>query len=325
MVCGMTHRLPAIALALAAAAVLAAGCGSSSSSGGSGSGKQLKVIATTTQLGDFARAVGGAHVDVTQILKPNTDPHDYEPRPEDVRETAGAKVVLESGDELDKWMADIVEQSGTDGTRVDVGSKLTIHRPGETSGPEKSKYDPHWWHDPRNAEAAVAVIRDAFIAADKGDAAAYRANADRYLAKLRTLDSGIQACFAKVPVGERKLVTDHDAFGYFAARYDISVVGAVIPSQTTQAQPNAGDVADLVKTIEREHVHAVFPESSINPKLAKAIARQTGASSSGTLYGDTLGPAGSSGATYLQMEQANADAMAKGFTDGKDGCSIPGL
>jgi zinc/manganese transport system substrate-binding protein len=130
---------------------------------------------------------------------------------------------------------------------------------------------------------------------------------------------------ARVPATRRKLVTDHDAFGYFAHRYGIDVVGAVIPSQTTQAQPSAGDLAKLTKVIEREHVQAIFPESSINPKLADAIARETGASADHTLYGDTLGTAGSKGATYLGMEAANADAMVRGFTGGARGCAIAGI
>ena len=119
---------------------------------------------------------------------------------------------------------------------------------------------------------------------------AYAHNASAYLSKLRTLDDGIAACLRRVPASQRKLVTDHDAFGYFARRYAITVVGAVIPSQSTQAQPSAGGVARLVGLIRREHVRAVFPESSVNPKLAPAIAAQTGAASNLTLYGDTLGP-----------------------------------
>jgi ABC-type Zn uptake system ZnuABC Zn-binding protein ZnuA len=126
----------------------------------------------------------------------------------------------------------------------------------------------------------------------------------------------------RVPADQRKLVTDHDAFNYFANRYGIQVVGAVIPSQSTQAQPSAGEVADLISLIKRENVKAVFPESSINPNLAQTIARETGASADYTLYGDTLGEDGSDGDTYLKMEAANADAMARGFTGGQDSCSI---
>jgi ABC-type Zn uptake system ZnuABC Zn-binding protein ZnuA len=128
---------------------------------------------------------------------------------------------------------------------------------------------------------------------------------------------------SSVPVTARKLVTDHDAFGYFADRYGIKVVGAVIPSQTTQAQPSARDTARLIALVEREHVEAVFPESSINPRLAQTIARETGASAHYTLYGDTLGPKGSAGATYLSMEAANADAMVSGFSGGRLHCTLP--
>jgi ABC-type Zn uptake system ZnuABC Zn-binding protein ZnuA len=197
--------------------------------------------------------------------------------------------------------------------------------PGETTGGEASRYDPHWWHDPVNAEAAVMAIERALGRADPGRRAVFERNAKRYLAKLASLERGIRACMGRVPRDRRKLVTDHDAFNYFARRFGIEVVGAVIPSQTTQAQASAGDVARLVRTIRRERVEAVFPESSINPKLARAIARQTGARANLTLYGDTLGPPGSRGASYLGMEQANADAMVRGFTGGSRGCAIPGI
>jgi ABC-type Zn uptake system ZnuABC Zn-binding protein ZnuA len=134
----------------------------------------------------------------------------------------------------------------------------------------------------------------------------------------------VATCFAHVPAPARKLVTNHDAFDYFAKRYGLHVVGAVIPSQTTQAQPSAGEVARLIELVRREHVRAVFPESSINPRLADTIARDTGASSSSTLYGDTLGPKGSRAGTYIGMERSNADAMVRGFTGGAVGCTVAG-
>jgi ABC-type Zn uptake system ZnuABC Zn-binding protein ZnuA/ABC-type Mn2+/Zn2+ transport system permease subunit len=320
----LQHRRTAVAVASAALlAALAAGCGSGS--GGDAGPGQVKVIATTTQIGDFARTVGGDRAKVVQLLKPNTDPHDYEPRPSDVRETAGADVVFESGDGLDHWMGDVIKQAGGEPTVVDLGARAPVKVPGESEGAEASRYDPHWWHDPRNAQSAVVAIRDSLSNSNPGAKEVYARNADAYLAKLRALDRGIAACVDRVPAPQRKLVTDHDAFNYFAGRYGITVVGAVIPSQTTQAQASAKDVAALSKLIRREGVKAVFPESSINPKLARAIASQTGATSDLTLYGDTLGPKGSSGATYLSMEQANADAMARGFTGGAERCTIPGL
>jgi ABC-type Zn uptake system ZnuABC Zn-binding protein ZnuA/ABC-type Mn2+/Zn2+ transport system permease subunit len=316
---GQRRRGLALAGALAAA-LLVGGCGSS----GSDSGK-LSVVATTTQIGDFARQVGGNDVDVHQILAPNTDPHDYEPRPDDVTTTADAEIVFTNGDNLDGWMDQVVSDSGSDAKVVDLAAGVPVKLPGESSGPEASQYDPHWWHDPRNPEAAVREIAAQLSAADPKDKTTFEANAAAYEAKLKRLDSGIANCLNGVPAADRKLITDHDAFGYFANRYGIRVVGAVIPSQTTQAQPNAQDLADLANLIKQQGVKAIFPESSLSPKLAQTIASQTGASASYTLYGDTLGPADSSGDTYLHMEQANADEIVKGFTGGRGRCVISGL
>jgi zinc/manganese transport system substrate-binding protein len=296
-------------------------CGVAQSDQGDASSK-LEIVATTTQIGDLVRNVGGDTVDLHQILQPNSDPHDYEPRPEDVENTAEAEVVFVNGDNLDDWMDEVVAQSGGDPRVVDLGKKIPVKLPGESEGVEASRYDPHWWHDPRNAEEAVEQIRDELIEMDPDHRAAYERNARAYLAKIKSLDEGIQACIDKVPPEERKLVTDHDAFGYFAQRYDIDVVGAVIPSQSTQAQPSAGETAALISLIRRENVRAVFPESSINPKLAETIARETGASAEHTLYGDTLGSPGSNGNTYLKMEAANANAMVEGFTGGHKSCDL---
>jgi ABC-type Zn uptake system ZnuABC Zn-binding protein ZnuA len=124
-----------------------------------------------------------------------------------------------------------------------------------------------------------------------------------------------------VPGSQRKLVTDHDALSYFANRYGLEIVGALFPSQATQAQPSAKDLTELADTIERENVGAIFPESSLSPKVVEAIARQAGVTVGGTLYGDTLGPEDSDGATYLEMEAANADAVVRGLTDGSHGCA----
>ncbi len=259
------RAVPALRLAAPAAAalLLLAGCGSTATSNG-----RLDVVATTTQIGDWARNVGGCDVDVHQILQPNTDPHEYEPRPSDVEAAARAKLVLENGDGLDRWMEKVLSSAGGGPAVVVLGDRVPERRPGAGS----DRVDPHWWHDPRNAVAAVGEIRDALVRADPAHAARYRRAAAAYTAKLTALDRGIAACIATVPRAQRKLVTDHDAFGYFAARYGLDVVGAVIPSQTTQAQPSAGETAKLIALIRREHVKAVFPESSLNPKLARTIA-----------------------------------------------------
>jgi ABC-type Zn uptake system ZnuABC Zn-binding protein ZnuA len=297
-----------------AALLLFVGCGSSN-----GSDKPI-VVATTTQIGDFARAVGGDAVDVHQILRPNTDPHEYEPRPDDVRATADAKVVFVNGDGLDSWMGDVVKQAGGSRNVVTLGDVARTHLPGEAEGPEASPVDPHWWHDPRNAEAAVERVRSALGEALPADKEAFDRRAAAYVGEIAALDKRLGRCFASVPAAERKLVTSHDAFGYLAKRYGIDVVGAIVPSQSTEAQPSAGDIARLVDQVRSEKVRAIFIENSVNPKLGEAVANQTGTIGNLRLYGDTLGPKGSAGATYLGMELANANAMMRGFTGGQRGC-----
>jgi len=291
------------------------------------------VVVTTTQLGDVVRNVAGDAAEIHQLLQANSDPHEYEPRPADIEATAGAKVVFESGSGLDHWMEEVVKETGASPAEIAIAPDHTPYKVageheeeegGDEHGDEESEFDPHWWHDPRNVESAVGVIRDELAKVAPANAKTYEANAAAYLTKVRALDAGIEACMNQVPAAERKLVTSHDAFKYFTERYRIIVVGAVIPSQSTRAQTSAGEIAKLAALVRREQVKAVFPESSINPDLARTLARETGAKADYVLYGDALGPDGSSGDTYLKMEAANADAMVKGFTRDRRGCSISG-
>ena len=307
----------AAAAATVLAALIGAGCGGSSGASSHG----VKAVATTTQIADWTRAVGGDLVDVHQILKANTDPHEYDPRPADVQAFANAKLVFTNGDNLDKWSGKLVDEAGGHPAVVDLGNEVPVHLGGEAYGPERSRYDPHWWHDPSNVVAAVGRIRDALANAKPSNGPSFRRKARTYVRKLEALDRSIRSCLSRIPQPERKLVTDHDAFNYFAKRYGITVVGAVIPSQTTEAGASAKDAVKLADLIKREHVRAVFPESSLSPKLARALAAQTGASSDFTLYGDTLGAPGSAGDTYLKMEAANAGAMARGLSGGTVRCT----
>src|SRR4051812_19143998 len=182
-------------LLLLASALVLAGCGATAPGG------RPQVVATTTQLADVAQAVGGEAVDVHRVLQPNTDPHEYEPRPGDVKATARAGLVLASGNGLDHWIGDMVEESGGDARIVTLAPA-----PG----------DPHWWQDPRAMEAAVPAIRDALTTAAPRQAGAIARGARAYVARLRALDAGIAACVGSVPAAARELVTSHDAFGAFA-------------------------------------------------------------------------------------------------------------
>lgn len=283
----------AIALA-ATAALLAAGCGDGSSPG------EADVVATTTQLADIARSVAGDGVVVTQLLRPNADPHNYEPRPSDIGELERAKLVLRSGGDVDEWLGELVEGSN---------SAATVARP------FKARSDPHWWQDPRKVERAVVAIRGVLI--EQGLEAE---GAARYLRRLRTLDLEVRRCIAQLPPGERKLVTTHDALGHYADRYGLEVIGAVIPSRSSQAQPSSKDVGELVDQIKEEKVKAIFPESSLSSKLEDAIARESGAKVGGKLWADTLGPKGSSGATYIDSIEANTRTIVEGLSGGRLSC-----
>jgi ABC-type Zn uptake system ZnuABC Zn-binding protein ZnuA len=299
------RRILLLFMLLPLIAGVVAGCGGADASGDAG----VRVVATTGQAADFAREVGGDRVHVTGLLAPNADPHAFEVRPDDVKALAGADLVVRSGGDLDEWLDGAIDGSGTDAPAITLGDHV-----------EEIEGDPHWWQDPRNAIAAVAALRDALAEADPDGADAYRRNAAAYTGELERLDAAVRDCLDRVPEAQRTLVTTHDALGYYARRYGIRVVGTVIPSRSTSAQPSAGDVAALVEEIEREDVKAIFAESSVNPSVEKAIARETGARIGRALWADTLGPEGSDGTTYVDSIASNTEALVDGFTGGKVAC-----
>lgn len=284
-------------LSLALLLLALAGCGADGDARADG---RTQVVATTTQAADFVRNVGGAHVAITQILAPNTDPHDYEVRPHDLGALADADLVVRSGGDVDGWLDEAIDGSGTHAPVLTLSDGMRLR--GD---------DPHWWQDPRNALIAVREIERAL-----------HLRAPAYERRLERLDREVAACIDKVPPAQRTLVTTHDALGYYAARYGIDVVGTVIPSLSTEAQPSAGDTAELIRTIKTTGVKAIFAESSVNPKVEAAIARETGAKVGKPLWADSLGPEGSDGASYVQSIESNTKAMVDGFTGGAETCSF---
>jgi ABC-type Zn uptake system ZnuABC Zn-binding protein ZnuA len=332
----MPTRLPSlIALVLAFATVVVA-CGSdddgSAEGTPAGGGESPRVVATTTQVADLVRNVAGQDVEVAQLLDANADPHGYELRPHDVEALIDADLVVRSGGDVDDWLAEAVEQSGTDAdvvtltdsVRTIVGGHGHAEDEHADEDEEEEEVDPHWWQDPRNAVIAVGVIEQALAAADPAQAQAFAGRADAYRSEIEALDRAVEQCWDEVPPEQRKLVTTHDALGYYAERYGLEVVGAVIPSLSTRGQPSAGELADLVETIRHERVQVVFAESSVSTKVEQAIADEAGVEVGKALWADTLGPEGSDGATYLGSMAANTRAMVDGVTGGAVSCVLPG-
>lgn len=292
------------------AGLLAAGCGGSDPAGKASAGERLKVVATTTQVADFARSIGGSKVRVTQILRPNVDPHDYEPSPADVQAIAEAAVVVENGVGLERWLDQMIESAGFHGTLVDASKGVPLRR-GNGTG-EEAAGDPHIWHNPKNAEIMSRNIAAGFDAEDAADKASFEANLASYTAELDRLDAWITAQINTLPVGQRMLVTNHDAFGYYVDRYHLQFVGSIIPSFDTSAELSGKELNSLIAKIKATGIKAIFSESSLPPKTAEAIGTQAGVkveAGEDSLYGDTLGPAGSAGATYLDMERHNTTTI----------------
>ena len=263
-------------------------------------GRALDVVATTTQVQDFVRVVGGDRVRLTGILKPGLDPHDYEPSPADLTAIAHADVLVVNGVGLEGWLDDTIRSAGFKGLLVDTSRGVRL-RTGEGG-----EHDPHIWQSPPNAKVMVANVEQGLERAAPASAAVFRANRAAYDAKLDALDASIARQLGSL--ANKRLVTNHDAFGYYIDRYGLQFEGAVIPSFDTSAELSARQVQDLVARIKATGVRAVFSESTLPPKTAEAIASEAGVrvvEGSDALYGDSLGPPGSDGDTYLKMEAHN--------------------
>ena len=308
-------RTLVLVLVLGCVALLLTSCGEDADSGAGGGEADLTAVATTSQVADLVSNVGGARVEVEGILPPGGDPHAFEPRPSDAAALTDAAVVFRSGGDLDGWLDELLDNAGADAEVVSLIDH--VHTIQADAGEE---IDPHWWEDPRNAILAVAAVRDALTEVDPAGRDTFRRNAAAYTQRLRRLDSEIAACMAKVPAGRRKLVTTHDALGYFADRYHVEVVGALIPSLSTQAQPSVEDINALVGQIRDEGVKAIFPETAINDKLEQAVSREADAEVGAPLWTDSLGREGSTGDTYLEALSSNTEAMVDGMTAGKVAC-----
>jgi ABC-type Zn uptake system ZnuABC Zn-binding protein ZnuA len=302
-------RSPLLVASLAAIVLAIAGCSNANAgSGNAGGGKRLRVVATTTQVADFTRVIAGDAVEVKGILQPNVDAHDFEPSPADLDAIARADVLVKNGVGLEKWLDDTIKSAGFDGTVVDTSQGVQLRHGGPEGGEpaDPNTKDPHIWFDPRNAKIMCANIEHALAAADPSAASSFEANLRAYDARLDALDSDIARRLEGLT--NKRVVTNHDAFGYYIDRYGLQLVGSIIPSFDSTAELSARAVSDIVARIRATGVLAVFSEASIPAKTAEVIAQEAHVKVVGgenALYGDSLGPAGSDGATYLTMMEHN--------------------
>lgn len=270
----------------------------------------LKVVASFTVLGDVVSQVGGKHVKVTNLVGPNGDPHEFEPSPADAKNLKAAQVAFVSGEGLEGWMDRLITASGYKGKPVVVSQGVNTRTMDEDG---KTVTDPHVWNSPVNVKVWVANIEKALSEADPADAGAFKANAEAYLQKLDAMNAYAHSKFDAVPTERRKVLTSHDAFGYFGREYNVSFLAPL--GLSTETEASAADVAKLIEQIKAEGVKTYFLENSNDPRLVKQIAKATAAQPGGELYVESLSDAKGPASTYEKMFRYNVDqitaAMAK--------------
>ncbi|WP_342149599.1 metal ABC transporter substrate-binding protein [Methylorubrum sp. SB2] len=306
---GMGRGLLRVLVVLAALAPLSATAGEA----------KLKAVATFSILADLVAQVGGERVAVTSLVGPDADAHGYSPAPGDARRVAEADLVVVNGLGFEGWIERLIRASGTKAPVVTASTGIqTIpasedhdHDHGHAHG-EGDHPDPHAWQSVANVKTYVANIRDALAKADPDHAADYSARAAAYTEKLAALDGEIRAGLAAIPEGQRRVITTHDSFGYYAAAYGLRFLAPQGISTNSEAGPK--DVARIIRQIRRDKVPAVFVESIADPRLMQQIARESGAKVGARLFSDALsGPTGPA-PTYLEMMRANLKAFREALS-----------
>ncbi len=261
---------------------------------------RLEVVASFSILGDFVKNVGGDRVDVTTLVGPNSDIHVYTPTPADAKKIADAKLVIINGLGLEGWLPRLIQASASKAPIITATKGITPLHLG-------SDADPHAWQSVANAKIYVANIRDALAAADPADAEAFLANAVRYQAELDALEAEVRAAVEKIPPPRRKVISTHDAFGYFAVAYGVEFIAP--EGVSTETEPSARDVGAIVRQIKSAKIPAVFLENISDPRLVRQIAAETGAKVGGTLFSDALTDEKGVSPTYIAMVRHNIKAL----------------
>jgi len=262
--------------------------------------ERLNVVASFSILGDFVRNVGGDRVDVTTLVGPDSDVHVYTPAPSDAKRIADAKLVIVNGLGLEGWLPRLVQSAGSKAQVVTVSAGIAPLKLGSAA-------DPHAWQSVPNARIYVSDIANALAAADPDDAEFFRARAKAYLDTLEALDREVREAVAKIPPERRKVISTHDAFGYFAAEYGVQFVAPL--GVSTETEPSARDIAAIIGQIKAQKIPAVFLENISDDRLIRRIAAETGAKVGGTLISDGLTGEKGLAPTYIDMVRHNIKAL----------------
>jgi len=275
-------------------------------------GERLRVVATTTIVADVVANLAGDVADVKTLLPIGADPHAFDPAPRDLAMLQGAHVIMANGAGLEEFLETWLTTAGEGVPVVYLSEGIQLRRFAPQNGSdvehEHGATDPHTWTSPVNVMAFARNAVAALAALDPANAGAYRANADAYVAQLEELDRWVQAQVATIPEDDRLLVTDHEVFGYYADRYGLKQLGALVPAFSSAAQPSAGELADLETAMREEGVKAVFVGTSVNPALAERVAGDLGIQVV-VLYTGSLGEPGSGAETYIAYTRYNTDAI----------------
>jgi zinc/manganese transport system substrate-binding protein len=284
---------------------------------GTAQAQTIKVATSFSIIEDLVKNVGGARVSITNFVPRNGDTHAYQPSARDVKALAEAKLVFINGLGLEGWFERLAKNAGSQARVVQLSDglkplKLEEEHEGEEHAvhEEHGEFDPHMWWNPINTIAYANRIRDALIKADPSGKSVYSSNAMMYSRQLANLDAWAKSEVAKIPTANRKLVTNHDSLGYFASRYGFQILGNVISGIGTQREPSAKESANLIRSIKRNNVKAIFTENTVSAKLAQTIAKETGAKIAPALYTDALGEIGSAGDTYFKAFKHNVVTIA---------------
>lgn len=271
------------------------------------SSPKIRVVATFSILADLVRQVGGDRVDVTALVGPNADAHEFSPSPDVARTVAGSNLVVVNGLGLEGWASRLIAASGSKAPVITASKDIKPLAGGSEAAGHGHRFDPHAWQNVANVKVYVTNLRDGLAKVDGEGTSAYEANASRYLAQLTQLDDEVKAAMAGIPAKNRKVITSHDAFAYFAKAYGIQFIAP--QGVSTETAASAKDVALIIRQIRDQKIPAVFVENISDPRLIEQIARETGAKIGGKLYSDALSEAGGPASTYLDMVRNNVSAL----------------